>query len=510
MNNELQIKTEEWMKLERKTLAQRKKAEEYYDDNLMKLIEDDYCERNLSKVKEPVKHFIVSVGTSYEPIVLNLALFHPQKIMFLYTEKSESILNKVVEYSELKASDYEKSRVSEVDPMDIYREVKNAYLKWGRPKRMYIDFTGGTKAMSAAAALAGAVIDVQMIYVASNDYLTDFRKPNPGSEHLVYVENPMAVFGDLEIEKAEELFGEYNFSAAKEKYGLLKETIPNPVTRQELTFDYLLSCAYEAWDALDFPVASDYLLNLVSQLDRDSRSCENHIIVKKRMMIAKQCGYLTEMRNIPIMTKEKKQPEILKTKEIIIPLMFTMWMNAMTREEQEKYDMATLLMYRLLEMIEQRSLSKYNLFVSNMKYEEMTLNKNRHKEILSRSREEQIEWLRQGVYDIKVKMFNGRIPECLPNPVSLLEGFILLAALGDPIVCELNEDGMNQLKQIRSKVFLRNNSIFAHGLGPVSKQDYEKFRDFVVKMFERLCRIEKIPYKEYSEEFCWISISEEV
>ena len=41
MNNELQIKTEEWMKLERKTLAQRKKAEEYYDDNLMKLIEDD-------------------------------------------------------------------------------------------------------------------------------------------------------------------------------------------------------------------------------------------------------------------------------------------------------------------------------------------------------------------------------------------------------------------------------------------------------------------------------------
>ena len=181
----------------------------------------------------------------------------------------------------------------------------------------------------------------------------------------------------------------------------------------------------------------------------------------------------------------------------------------MTREEQEKYDMATLLMYRLLEMIEQRSLSKYNLFVSNMKYEEMELNKTRHKELLSLSREEQVEWLRKGVYDIKAKMFNGRIPEYLPNPVSLLEGFILLAALGDPIVCETNENGMNQLKQIRSKVFLRNNSIFAHGLGPVSKQDYEKFRDFVVKMFERLCRVEKIPYKEYCSEFCWISIVEE-
>ena len=46
---------------------------------------------------------------------------------------------------------------------------------------MYIDFTGGTKAMSAAAALAGAMIDVQMVYCSTDDFLVDFRKPNPGS-----------------------------------------------------------------------------------------------------------------------------------------------------------------------------------------------------------------------------------------------------------------------------------------------------------------------------------------
>ena len=247
MNKELIKKTQEWMKLERKTIAQRKKAEEYYDDNLMELVEDDYCERNKSLVTEQVKHLIVSVGTSYEPIVLNIALFNPEKILFLYTEKSEETLNKVVDYSHLKASNYEKRLVNEVDPMDIYREIKEAYLKWDRPAKLHIDFTGGTKAMSAAAALAGAVIDVQMIYVASDDYLTDFRKPNPGSERLVYIDNPMAVFGDLEIDKAEELFSECNFSAAKEKFDSLRESIPNPVVRQELTFAYLLSCAYEAW-----------------------------------------------------------------------------------------------------------------------------------------------------------------------------------------------------------------------------------------------------------------------
>ena len=64
MNKELKNKTEEWMKLERKTLEKRKKADEYYDRNLMKLIEKDYCERNRNFVREPVRFYIASVGTS--------------------------------------------------------------------------------------------------------------------------------------------------------------------------------------------------------------------------------------------------------------------------------------------------------------------------------------------------------------------------------------------------------------------------------------------------------------
>ena len=90
--------------------------------------------------------------------------------------------------------------VSETEPMDIYREIKKAYIEWGKPEKLHIDITGGTKAMSAAAAMAGAVIDIQLIYVGSNHYLPDFRKPCPGSETLFYIANPLSVFGDLEIE----------------------------------------------------------------------------------------------------------------------------------------------------------------------------------------------------------------------------------------------------------------------------------------------------------------------
>ena len=68
---------------------------------------------------------------------------------------------------------------------------------------------------------------------------------------------------------------------------------------------------------------------------------------------------------------------------------------------------------------------------------------------------------------------------------------MILRALRNQIVQDVNI-----LKKIRSMVFLRNNSIFAHGLGPVSKNDFEKFRDFVVGFFHSFCSIEKVDFIE--------------
>ena len=81
--------TEKWMSLERKTLKQRQEAEQFYEKNLMKLIEKDYVERNAEKVYESAKYLIMSVGMSYEPIVLNICLLKPEKILFLCTEQRE-------------------------------------------------------------------------------------------------------------------------------------------------------------------------------------------------------------------------------------------------------------------------------------------------------------------------------------------------------------------------------------------------------------------------------------
>lgn len=504
MNKDLIKMTEEWMQLERKTLEQRKQADEFYENNMMELIEGDFIERNQEKIFEKAEYFVISVGTSYEPIVLNIKLFAPKKILFLYTEQTGKTLNKIVKYCMLEPDVYEKSKVSETDPLDIYREIKRYYLEWNKPKKMYVDFTGGTKAMSAAAAMAGALIDIQLVYVGTNDYLVDFRKPNPGSETLFYINNPIAVFGDLEIEKAFALFEKYNYAGAQEKLAVLKESIPDPNIRQQLNFVFLLAKLYEAWDALDFVPAYEYVVMLNRELQRDRSTHQNFLLMDCCSELDKQEEILTCLKDIPALAQAKKNMDILKNKKVIVALMFTMCQNGFIREQQEKYDMATLLFYRLLEMIEQRRLATYNLNVSKMEYVEIKYNLKRTPEFAGESKDDQLELLKQKVQDIKVAVF-GRANNYLPDQVSLLEGFIMLHALGDPIVADREGRGINKLKRIRSMVFLRNNSIFAHGLGPVGVQDFQKFKQFVLEMFERFCSIERINYEEYQGNISWIN-----
>ena len=133
VTSELEEMTKKWMSLERKTLKQREAADEFYEKKLMKLIRDDYVQRNADKVYEKVEYLVMSVGTSYEPLVLNISLLQPEKILFLCTSDTEKYLDKVVQFCKLPIYKFQKTIVSETDPNDIYREIKNSYRRWGRP-----------------------------------------------------------------------------------------------------------------------------------------------------------------------------------------------------------------------------------------------------------------------------------------------------------------------------------------------------------------------------------------
>lgn len=506
MNKKLEEKTNEWMNLPRTTQEERVAADDFYERELIKLIIKEFVKNNKEKKVEDVEYMIFSVGTSYEPLVLTLSLLKPKKILFLYTEKTENIIEKIVNICKLGSSRYSKSIVNETDSLEVYREIKKAYIQWEMPRKLYIDFTGGTKSMSVAAAMAGAMIEVQLVYVGTEHYLQHFRKPYPGSERICFIANPYEVFGDFEIEKAMNLFQQYDYAGASERLGLLCEKVPDPLIRQQLRFIHLLSSAYEAWDSLDFSTAYKCMCCLNSELQRDKKLYPKTVLMDQISQLQKQQLILSNLIEIPQLMIEKKNMDILKNHKYIVPLMFTMYKIADIREVQEKYDAATLMLYRLLEMIEQCRLARYEINVSKPEYTEIQYDFEQTPEYKGLNVQQCMEKYQEEVYRIRTAIFKGQSGKFLPNHIALLDGFILLMALKDRLMfSEKYAKAIDKIKHTRAMVYLRNNSIFAHGFSPVGIKEFESFKKFVLNLFEEFCEVEEIDFRQRDLEMNWIS-----
>lgn len=508
MNEDLRSKTQEWMNLERTTFKQRAVAEEFYEKQLMKLITKEFVKNNKNKIITPVKEMILSVGTSYEPLVLSLNLFKPERILFLYTDKSLPYLEKIIKMCKLSMSRFVRRRVDENSPLDIYQEVKNIYLEWGRPKQIYVDFTGGTKAMSVAAAMASAMVNIQLVYIGSDKYMVDFRKPEPGSEFVQFISNPYEVFGDLEIEKALELVKEYNYAGACEKLVELIDKVPDPLVRQQLEFIHFLVHAYEFWDDLKFEEALRQMKYLHKNLLRDSKRNQHLVLLDFMESIECQLSCLEKLTDMKTILNENGNFSVLQSREHIVPLMFTMYINACIREEQAKYDTATLLWYRLLEMISQRRLALYNINVSQADYSKMRVNTAKLPHYETMDSRQKLEQYKQDVYAFKIRLFGRQSNAYLPEQISLLEGFVQLCVLKDELMIQESVRPLDQVKRIRYMVSLRNHSIFAHGLIPVDVSEYTKFKNFVTFLFRRFCEIEEVDFEQQYSKLKWLNPEE--
>ncbi len=171
-------------------------------------------ENESPKVAKDYYGLILPLGTSYEPLVLSILTLKPKKILFLHTSKTEALIDPVVENCALKTSDYRKRQVDEANPLQIYEKIKEAYIEWERGGLIALDFTGGTKSMAGGSAMAGAIIGADLFYIGNRNYLTDFRKPKPGSEYLCAIPNPYIGFGDLEAVKALSLYEKMDYAGA--------------------------------------------------------------------------------------------------------------------------------------------------------------------------------------------------------------------------------------------------------------------------------------------------------
>ena len=107
--DELLQKSELWKHMVRSNEEQRTAAEEYYKTDLMPIIIDHFLQE--TTVQEECDAMVLTLGTSYEPLVLSICALKPKRVLILYTNKSFHLLDDVIEFTKLKPTQYTSSDV---------------------------------------------------------------------------------------------------------------------------------------------------------------------------------------------------------------------------------------------------------------------------------------------------------------------------------------------------------------------------------------------------------------
>lgn len=223
-------------------------------------------------------------------------------------------------------------------------------------------------------------------------------------------QNLFAAYDKYLLDKAREAFNSYRFGEAM---GYLKQIV---ALEEKEAFKKLVQ-AYDLWDKFEHEKAFQMLASVKDERTDDNKS----FLGRLTKGIAKEDFILVDLLN-----------------------------NARRRMEEGKYDDAVARLYRIIELVAQYRLrAKYGIESGDVDvWHLMTLGKMEKKTV------EKYEMLRGEEGKIK-----------LP----LKKDFELLQDLGDEVGKHFLED-----KRMKDMLAKRNNSILAHGLVPVKKEDAER------------------------------------
>lgn len=454
----LEEKIQQWM-----SKIDSKESEDYYFKEIFPEIIESFLKK-AEFLKEKNYEYIISlVGFTAEPIILFHKLFNPKKHYFICSKETEHTVDLIVTYENLLPSHYEKKVINSSDTAEIYKTLKDI-IKGLEPMKTLIDITGGKKSMSGAASLVGGYLSIDLGYVDYSKYFPTKRKPYPGTEFPVILDNPLNIFGEEKISDAKKYFNLHQFEKAYELFDELEKKLDNvgEVKRlKEITKIYMY------WNNFEINKA---LLEIKS-LNEDSLS--KHLDPQILMTLKK---HKTTLEKLQDALSENPNRENL----LYLPLNF--YFTAKRYKDLEKYDIAAFIAYRGIESIAQIRLREYNISVSKVSkqcYEKLGITSEKFKEAAKALYKEE---------------YNE---EGLPTKIALMDGYLILSILRDDLM-----NGI-KLEEILDAATLRNKSIFAHGIAPLKEEDFNKINKVFLKLLVNLLGGDKKenPITKYEQEF---------
>lgn len=187
-------------------IAEAEKSNLYNEENaiifkeLWELSKEKYVlEIQSKKDFKKYKGLIFTVGFSAEPPILNILANDPECVFFINTSESEEMINRIVEETKLRPTQFKRERIRNDPINDPYGLVKYALYfmieeKKIKPQEIALDLTAGTKLMSVGGSIAAAIFNIDILYVDHEKYNVKLRRPEHGSEKLIVIKNPLEIY----------------------------------------------------------------------------------------------------------------------------------------------------------------------------------------------------------------------------------------------------------------------------------------------------------------------------
>ncbi|MGC8743938.1 MAG: TIGR02710 family CRISPR-associated CARF protein [Verrucomicrobiia bacterium] len=396
------------------------------------------------------KAILTSVGGSPAPIIYIIKQHKPEHLWFFCSSYSREVAENILSEVKKESGYSPNARFIEVDQFETlgpcYLELRKKIpelLKEHKinPEEVLVDYTGGTKTMSAALVLAAMERFQNFSYVGGKE-----RSNNglgvviDGKEKWLYQQNPWQEFAIREIERAIYLWNNYLFDAAAKIIWDISKKVP-----AKLRFEAIAEFATgtEERNRFNFKQAINHYRaanNKLPSLFYDRNDFGLIDFVKKSLQICQEC---------------EQENEYVILRELLD--------NCLRAAKQGRYDDATARLYRAMELQAQIWL-----------------------------KEKTDGAFKQGRFEKDI----SKLPEPLKNQefckpdrnnkikLPLTNCILALNALGDKRVENIIKDmELGNKSKWFGATEKRNSSILAHSLKPVTEHGFNSIKQVASEFF---------------------------
>jgi CRISPR-associated protein (TIGR02710 family) len=289
---------------------------------------------------------IVSLGGSSEPLIKTLSEQRPQLVCFFASQESVDLVGKVKEAVVNAGTSFRDYKVLVEDINDLAHCYQKALAcaDWTANQgvsagEVIVDYTGGTKTMTAALVLATISRGFRFSYVGgSRRTKGGLGVVESGSEEVRLGPNPWELFAVQERQRLAQYFNSCQFAACRT---LIREVADrlSPDERQRFDVLDIVVEGYEAWDRFNHKHGLNRL--------------EKGLVELRKLLTLRAEGFLASVTNdlagnVEFLRRLKE--DTLDFQELHHSLLSDLLANARRRIAEGKFDDAAARLYRLVEM----------------------------------------------------------------------------------------------------------------------------------------------------------------